>query len=98
MLDNFGQALAVVKDSDVRIGFQMIERSLKQILLEMGIEEIEAVGKKLDPNLHNVAFKRATDDDELDQIIVSEIVKGYKLSREDGKVVRHAMVEVYVKE
>lgn len=98
ILDNFDQALKIVENSDIKKGFEMIEASLKRVLLDMGIEEIASVGKKMDPNLHEVVFKRATDDDELDGVIASEMVKGYKLIGEDGKVVRHAMVEVYIKE
>lgn len=98
ILDNFDQALKVVQDSDVKKGFSMIEASLKQVLFSMGIEEIESVGKKMDPNFHNIVFKRETDDNELDGVIASEMVKGYKLVGENGKVVRHSMVEVYIKE
>ncbi len=98
VIDNFEQALKVVTDSDVKKGFQMIESSLKFVLSDMGIIEIESVGKKMDPNLHNVVAKRSTDDGELDGVVASELVKGYKLTGENGKVVRHAMVEVYIKE
>ena len=98
ILDNFGQALKVVTDSDVKKGFSMIEGSLNNVLFDMGIEEIESVGKKMDPNLHNVVAKRVTDDNELDAVIASELVKGYKIKGENGRVVRHAMVEVYIKE
>lgn len=98
ILDNFDQALKVVADMDVKLGFQMIERSLKNVLFDMGIEEIDTAGKKLDPLLHNAVARKATDDSELDGVISSELVKGYKLVGENGKVVRHSMVEVYVKE
>lgn len=98
ILDNFSRALSAVTDPDILTGFKMIESNLKLVLFNMGIEEIPAVGVKFNPELHNAVAKRKTDDESLDGIIVTEMLKGYKLVGDDGKVVRHSMVEVYIKE
>ena len=54
------------------------------------VEQIEAVGKKFDPLLHQAITQRAEDDKE-DNIVLEENQRGYKLG---GRVIRPSKVIV----
>ena len=94
ILDNFDQAISHV-DESVMKGFEMIYNSLIDMLLGLGIEEIEANGE-LNPEFHNCITTEPCEEDELDGKIASIYQKGYKF-KETNKVVRPASVSVYKK-
>ena len=94
ILDNFDQAMAHV-DESVMKGFEMIYKSLFDMLAGLGVEEIEAVGE-LNPELHNCITTEPCDEDESDGKIATIYQKGYKF-KESNKVVRPATVSVYKK-
>lgn len=71
-------------------GIALIERRLRMTLEQEGLTEIEAMGKKFDPELHNAAVREETVEYEEDEII-SELQKGYTLH---DKVLRPSMVRV----
>lgn len=98
VLDNFDQALNTVIDQNILKGFEMIRQQLEKAVQSLGIEEIESLGKEFDPNLHNAVAKRKTKDKKLDNTIATVYQKGYKLSGKDGKIVRHATVEIYLQD
>ncbi|MEE9134255.1 MAG: nucleotide exchange factor GrpE [Nitrososphaerales archaeon] len=94
ILDNLKRATESQKDelatTGVLDGILMIRDDLKELLESEGVKEIETLGKKFDPALHEaVSFREMTDLDE--GIIISEARKGYLLH---DKVVRTSMVEV----
>ena len=68
----------------------MIFDQLMQTLSAMGVEEIDAMGKPFDPELHN-AVSRVEDENFDDNIVCQVYQKGFKLK---DKVIRHAMVVV----
>lgn len=74
-------------------GIYLIERRLRMTLEQEGLSEIEAEGKKFDPELHHAAVREDTKEYEEDEII-SVLQKGYKLR---DKVLRPAMVRVAAK-
>lgn len=77
-------------DSPVGQGMNLIYKQLLQTLEDMGVEVIEARGKKFDPKLHNAVMHE--DNEKLGENIVSEeLQKGYKYK---DTVVRHSMVKV----
>jgi molecular chaperone GrpE len=91
VLDNFEKAeKEIPKDRKTEYleGLLQIKSQLKDFLKNQGIEEIKAVGEKLDPNFHEVA---ESVEGEESGIIIEEVQKGYKLN---GKVVRPAKVKV----
>ena len=61
-----------------------------EFLSKLGMSEIEAVGQRFDPSLHE-AVSHIEDPDKGEQEIVEEYRKGYKIG---DKVIRHSMVIV----
>ena len=94
VLDDFERALKVESaDNRYARGVELIYNRLYEGLKKMGLEPMDTVGKKFDPNLHQ-AVERVQTDDVLDQTILEEFQKGYNFK---GRLVRPAMVKVAVK-
>lgn len=91
IIDNFERAIEVpCSDENYQKGIEMIFSQLMDIIKKIGVQEIEALNKPFDPNLHN-AIKQV-ENEELESNIVCEVFqKGYKLG---DRVIRHAMVSV----
>jgi len=98
ILDNFEQALKISGDPNIIKGFEMIEGMLKNAVKSLGIEEIDSAGEDFDPNLHNAVSKVKTKDKKKNNKIASVYQKGYKMVGENGKVIRHSMVEIYLQD
>jgi len=94
VVDNFQRALeSADENSDfesLKKGMELIYQQLQGILKREGVEEIEAVGKPFDPNLHD-AMMQVESDEYDDGIVVQEMMKGYRIK---DKVIRHARVVV----
>lgn len=89
--DNLARALEqATSDEAYRKGVEMIMSQLKDILSRMGVTEIESVGQKFDPSLHN-AVMHEHDETKGEGEIVQELQKGFKMG---DKVIRFAMVKV----
>jgi len=71
-------------------GAQLIHEKLKDILVAHGLEPIESVGTKFDPELHEALMQREEEGVESD-IVLEEHQRGYRLGE---KVIRHAKVIV----
>src|ERR1700677_5127206 len=84
VLDSFEMALAAAqtakdgKTSSLQTGIAMVQSQLKNILLESGLEEIDATGKPFDPTQHEAVSQQETKDVPEGQV-VQQIRKGYKL-------------------
>lgn len=91
VIDNFERAMAAdCSDENYKKGVEMIYGQFLEVIKKLGVEEIEALGKEFDPNLHNAVSQ--VEDDSLGENIVSQVYqKGYKLG---DKVIRTAMVVV----
>lgn len=94
IIDNFDQAISHT-DESVMKGFEMIYKSLLDLLEGLGVEEVEAEGE-LNPEFHNCITTEPTEDDELDGKIASVYQKGYKF-KATNKAIRVATVSVYKK-
>jgi len=83
VLDSFEQALKHKKDE----GIQQLYNQLKNILKNQGLEEIESIGKKFNPSLHEsveeIKGKKG--------IIIEELQRGYLLNK---KVIRPSKVKI----
>ena len=91
LIDNFERALSCpCSDTEFYKGIQMLSTQFTDMLKNLGIEEIEALGKPFDPNLHN-AVNQVQDDQYPENTVSQVFQKGYKMG---DKVVRHAMVVV----
>lgn len=93
VLDNFDRALqqeVTEANKGFVDGVTMVYNQLKDALQKHGVNEIEAVGKPFDPNLHH-AVMQVEDDTAESNSIVEVLQKGYILK---DRVIRPAMVKV----
>lgn len=91
VIDNFERAVAAeCSDENYKKGVEMIYNQFVQVIGKLGVEEIDALGKDFDPNLHNAVTQ--IEDESLGENVVAQVYqKGYKLG---DKVIRCAMVVV----
>ena len=92
LLDNFERAMAAeTKDVEAfQKVVEMIFTQFQEILKKNGLEHIEAIGQKFDPNFHQ-AVMRVEDPDKEDDTVAQELQKGYMVK---GRVIRPSMVQV----
>ncbi len=91
IMDNLEKAAeAKTDDSQYQEGVKLVSRQFAEALKALGLEEIESVGKRFDPQYHE-AVSHIEDDTKGEQEIVQEYRKGYKIG---NKVVRYSMVIV----
>jgi len=93
-LDNFEHTLQNVhsaEDVDVLVkGIRIIYDQLLDILKSHNVEQIEALGEKFDPAMHQ-AMTRQSDPDKEEDTVLEEFQRGYKLN---GRVIRPSKVIV----
>lgn len=71
-------------------GVALILKKLDNALEEIGVTEIDAKGKKFDPNLHEAVLEE--DDEKTESGHITDVIqRGYQLN---GKLIRPAMVKV----
>ena len=92
LLDNFERAMAAeTKDVEAfQKGVEMIFTQFQEVLKKNGLEQIEAVGQKFDPNFHQ-AVMRVEDPEKEDDTVAQELQQGYMVK---GRVIRPSMVQV----
>ena len=89
--DNLERALATpTEDEAYRRGVEMIMTQFCTTMQKLGITEIEALGQKFDPNVHN-AVMHIEDEAFGENEVVEVFQKGFMLY---DKVIRFAMVKV----
>ena len=94
IIDNFERGFAGLSEEQMSdpfvSGMDMVYKQLVKALADMGVEPIEAVGKPIDPSMHNAVM--LVEDDPLgENTDAQEIQKGYLYH---VSVVRHSMVQV----
>ncbi|HSM07720.1 MAG TPA: nucleotide exchange factor GrpE [Gemmatimonadota bacterium] len=72
-------------------GIELILRNFRKQLGDAGLERIEALDQRFDPERHQAVMTTGTDDPELDETISRVLVEGYEFQ---GRLVRPAQVEV----
>lgn len=99
VLDNFSHALKASESEEVedaesfKQGVGLIHQQLLKILLESGLEKIDAEEKEFDPHLHEAMS--TTYDENLPENLVMEVLRdGYIFN---GRIIRPAMVRVNIK-
>ena len=91
VVDNLEKAVEnKCKDENFKQGIELILKQIKEIFKNLGVEEIETVGKNFDPEVHE-AVSSVVDENLGEKEIKEEFRKGYKIGL---KVIRHAMVVV----
>ncbi|EDY36511.1 co-chaperone GrpE [Aciduliprofundum boonei T469] len=73
---------------NMKDGIELILKQMEKIMKNLGLREIEAIGKKFDPMLHEAIGVVEGDEDD---IVVEEYQKGYMLG---NIVLRHSKVLV----
>lgn len=73
-------------------GVKFVTKQFKDVLLSVGVEEIEITGQPFDHNIMEALSEEETDDKDKDGLVVKEAAAGYKLN---GRVVIPAKVVVY---
>jgi molecular chaperone GrpE len=89
IMDDFEQALPSLELEQNKKGMQMIQKKLLKILKDYGLHPIECVGKKFDPQLHEVICKERSNEEP--NTILDDIGKGYQLK---SKVIRPSKVKI----
>jgi len=96
VLDNFEMALAAAQSAkddklaSLQSGVTMIQQQLKSILLETGLEEIEAAGQPFDPAFHEAVSQQESAEVAEDHVL-QQLRKGYKFKE---RLLRPATVVV----
>ena len=90
-VDNLEKAVNTeTKDEQYKQGIQLVDKQIKDVLNSFGVEKIETIGQKFDPEIHE-AVNHVEDPDLGEQEIKDEYRAGYKIG---NKVIRHSMVIV----
>jgi len=78
-------------ESEKRVvqGLELIRSQLEDVLRKNGLEPIEVINQKFNPELHEV-FEEVEKEGE-EAVIVEEVVRGYRLN---GKVIRPTKVKI----
>ncbi|MDP3999936.1 MAG: nucleotide exchange factor GrpE [bacterium] len=94
VIDNFDRAAEhvpeQVKNDPWYTGVEGIRKQFNDLLKELGIERIEAVGQPFDPELHE-ALGHEPNDEYGKDVVTKEFEAGYKMGE---KVIRPAKVQV----
>ncbi|MEX1113083.1 MAG: nucleotide exchange factor GrpE [Patescibacteria group bacterium] len=94
VIDNFDRAAEhvpeAVKEDPWYMGIEGIRKQFADMLAELGIERIEAVGQPFDPELHEALSHEPSDEFEKD-VASKELEAGYRMG---DTVVRPAKVQV----
>ncbi len=89
VMDSFDRALMQIGDDAQKLGLEKIQKQFLHFFETKGVKEIDALGKKFDPNIHN-AIMMVDDSDNID-MVVEVLQKGYT---RDNKILRAPLVKV----
>jgi molecular chaperone GrpE len=93
IIDGFARAMDAaekVKAGEEMIkGLALIKKQFEDVLKKHGVDEIEALGKAYDANVHEAILQKEYEGPE--GVIIEEMQKGYSLH---GRVIRPSMVIV----
>ncbi len=94
IMDNFEMGLEAARaeseKSMIFMGMSMVQRQIQDFLKEMGLQEVEALGKPFDPNLHD-AVAQEVKAEVADGTVLRVTRRGYKLK---DRLLRAASVVV----
>lgn len=89
-LDNMERAIDAPAGDDYKTGVDMVLRQFREMLMGMGLEEIEAENAPFNPEVHNAVMREDADGVE-PETVTAVFQKGYKYG---DRVLRPAMVKV----
>lgn len=73
-------------------GIGLVARKFAKVLSDNGVEPVNPVGERFDPNLHDALMMTPTDDPEQDELVSHVVLIGYRLG---DRLLRPARVTVY---
>src|SRR3982751_5685826 len=81
IVDNFELGLSAARgegeQSPIYAGMSLVLKQINDFLADNGLQPIEAVGQKFDPNLHE-AIAHEPSDDVPDHVVIRQTRRGYK--------------------
>jgi molecular chaperone GrpE len=89
ILDDFERALPALEQEKNREGMEMVYKKLIKILSGYGLEPIDCVGKKFDPNSHEALCKEPCGMET--GTVLEDLGKGYRLK---SRVIRPSKVKI----
>ena len=89
--DNLEYALTMGLDEKTTEGIKGIIKKFSETLEGMGIEEINPVGEKFDPNFAEAVMQVDAEEGEESETVKQVFLKGYS---SNGKIIRYAQVVV----
>jgi len=91
VIDNFELALKATGSADqLRSGVELIVKQMEEILRQLQVQPVAAVGQEFDPR-HHEALGTVEREDLPDQHVAEEVRRGYKLRE---RLIRPALVRV----
>jgi len=94
VVDNLERAIDHASKTEdfkgIHDGVKIVLNEFLKVLERAGVQPVEALGKKFDPNFHEAFFQEERDDVE-PETVVSEHQKGYILN---GRLIRPSMVSI----
>ncbi|MBP5662122.1 MAG: nucleotide exchange factor GrpE [Clostridia bacterium] len=95
VIDNLERALETERqngtEGSLMEGLELVLKQMTQVLKDLGVEEIDALGKPFDPECHNAVMQTPCGEGQKPGEIAAVFAKGYRLG---NKVLRYAMVQV----
>ena len=73
-------------------GIGLVARKFTKVLSDVGVEQVNPVGERFDPNLHDALMMTPTDDPEQDELVSNVVLVGYRLG---DRLLRPARVTVF---
>jgi molecular chaperone GrpE len=95
VLDNFERALKNKDQTDgknFQEGIELIAKQFADLIRKRGVEPIDAVQQKFDPNLHQALLTEESEQVE-EALVGEELQKGYTLN---GRLLRPSLVKVII--
>ncbi len=95
VLDNLDRAIESITeagaDESILEGIELVRRQFLDTLAKLNVEEIEAMGKPFDPELHNAVGQVEAEEGQEENTIAVVLQKGYRIGE---RVIRYSMVQV----
>jgi molecular chaperone GrpE len=95
VLDNLERAMDSAAGTEAgesfRKGIELVQRQFLDTLARLGVEEIDALGKPFDPELHHAVGQVDAQEGQEENTVAAVLLKGYKTG---SKVIRYSMVHV----
>ncbi len=80
-----------VDNATLKQGFEMVIQEFSSLLKSEGAQPLKTVGEQFDPHLHEAVEQIETEEEDKNNIVLSEIQKGYTLN---NQLLRPAKVKV----